>query len=57
MVRRKLNEDKTEKSTGMGLYIVNNLIKKLGHKLLIESEENAFTKVSIIFNNNDYYKM
>lgn len=45
------------KSTGMGLYIVNNLIKKLGHKLLIESEENAFTKVSIIFNNNDYYKM
>lgn len=45
------------KSTGMGLYIVNNLIKKLGHKLLIESEENIYTKVSIIFNNNDYYKM
>ena len=45
------------KSTGMGLYIVNNLIKKLGHKLLIESEENIYTKVSIVFSNNDYYKM
>ena len=45
------------KSTGMGLYIVNNLINKLGHKLIIESELNRYTKVSILFNKNDYYKM
>lgn len=45
------------KSTGMGLYIVNNLIEKLGHKLVIESEENVYTKVILIFNKNDYYKI
>lgn len=45
------------KSTGMGLFIVNNLIKKLGHSLKIESIENEYTKVSIIFNKNDFYKM
>lgn len=45
------------KSTGMGLYIINNLIIKLGHKLIIESKENVYTKVSIIFYNNDYYKI
>ena len=41
----------------MGLYIVNNLINKLGHILEVESIENEYTEVKIIFNNNDYYKM
>lgn len=41
----------------MGLYIVNNLVNKLGHKLEVESKENEYTKVSLIFNKNDYYKM
>lgn len=45
------------KSTGMGLYIVNNLINKLGHKIKVESAENEYTKISIIFKNSDYYKM
>lgn len=45
------------KSTGMGLYIVNNLIKKLGHKLLVESIENEYTKISIVFSINNFYKM
>ena len=51
------NGRKKVKSTGMGLYIVNNLLSKLGHILKIESIENKYTKVSIIFSNNDYYKM
>ena len=45
------------KSTGMGLYIVNNLINKLGHKIEVESVENEYAKISIIFKHNDYYKM
>ncbi|MDO4963651.1 MAG: sensor histidine kinase, partial [bacterium] len=45
------------KSTGMGLYIVYNLINKLGHSIEIDSKENEYTKVSIVFSNNDYYKM
>lgn len=45
------------KSTGMGLYIVKNLCNKLGHDIFIESKEKEYTKVSIIFGDNDYYKM
>ena len=42
-------------STGMGLYLVNKLCTKLGHKITIESEVDKFTKVSIYFKNNKYY--
>lgn len=42
-------------STGMGLFIVENLCKKLGHKIEIESVENAYTKISILFFKNHYY--
>lgn len=45
------------KSTGIGLYIVNNLLNKLGHNIEVESIINEYTKISITFNNNDYYKM
>lgn len=45
------------KSTGMGLYIVNNLISKLGHKINIESVENEYTNVTITFKNDNHYKM
>ncbi len=42
-------------STGMGLYIAKNLCNKLGHKITIESQENAYTKVFITFAKNKYY--
>lgn len=47
----------TTKSTGLGLYIVKNLLKKLGHKIEIESEVNKYTKVTITFSKNNYYKI
>lgn len=37
-------------STGIGLYMCNKIIKKLSHKMEIESEEGKGTKVKIIFN-------
>lgn len=49
------NGRKKSKSTGMGLFIANNLCHKLGHKIMIESVENHYTKVSIIFVKNKYY--
>ena len=42
-------------STGMGLYIAKNLCKKLGHKIEIESRENAYTRVFLVFSKNKYY--
>ena len=49
------NGRKRRTSTGMGLYIAKNLCKKLGHKIEIESKENAYTKVSLVFSKNKYY--
>ncbi len=37
-------------STGIGLYMCSKIIKKLSHKIEIESEEGKGTKVKIIFN-------
>lgn len=45
------------KSTGMGLFIAKNLCNKLGHKIKIESKENEYTKVYIIFSKNNYYEV
>lgn len=44
-----------KKSTGMGLYICYQLCQRLGHQLIIESKQNEYTKVSIVFCLNDYY--
>ena len=49
------NGRKIETSTGMGLYIAKQLCKKLGHKIAIDSKENEFTEVSLIFNKNGFY--
>lgn len=43
------------KSTGMGLYIVKQLCKKLGHGIAITSKVNEYTDVVITFVKNDYY--
>lgn len=51
------NGRKGTKSTGMGLYITKKLCTKLGHRIEIESKENEWTKVKLIFGKNDYYKM
>lgn len=42
-------------STGMGLFIVENLCRKLGHKIKINSIQNEYTKVSIEFMKNEFY--
>ena len=45
------------KSTGMGLNIAKKLCNKLGHKIIIESKIQEYTKVTIIFSKNDFYKI
>lgn len=45
------------KSTGMGLYIVDNLCKKLGHKIMIESCVSSYTKITIVFSLGGFYKI
>ena len=47
----------TAKSTGMGLYITKRLCEKLGHKIIIESQKQEYTKITIIFCKNDFYKI
>lgn len=44
-------------STGMGLYIVKKLCKKLGHQVSIKPKEKEFTCVKISFFKNDYYNV
>lgn len=43
------NGRKTGESTGMGLYIANEVSQKLGHELLIESEVDKGTTVTLSF--------
>ncbi|MFY3791762.1 sensor histidine kinase [Ureibacillus sp. MALMAid1270] len=43
------NGRKTGESTGMGLYLANEICLKLGHKLTIESEVNKGTTVTLTF--------
>ena len=51
------NGRKHAKSTGMGLYIIDNLCRQLGHKLDITSKVDEYTDVSIVFGHNDIYKI
>ena len=41
----------------MGLYITKSLCDKLGHKIKIESTIHKYTKVSIYFNDDQYYNV
>ncbi|MBQ7944047.1 MAG: sensor histidine kinase [Lachnospiraceae bacterium] len=45
------------KSTGMGLYIVKQLCRNLGHTVEIASVQGEWTDVSITFAKNDFLKM
>jgi len=45
------NGRKTGESTGMGLYLTNEICEKLGHELSISSEVGKGTIVSILFRN------
>lgn len=46
------NGRKKYNSTGIGLYLCKKLCDKLGHEIKLESIENTYTKVMIIFPNN-----
>ena len=43
------------RSTGMGLYIVGKLCKKLGHSVAAKSVQGEFTEIVITFGKNDIY--
>lgn len=44
------------KATGMGLYIVKKLCDKMGHRISIQSQKGEYTRVTITFFKNDFYK-
>ena len=44
------------KSTGMGLYIVKSLCRRLGHDIDVRSVTGEFTEFAITFGKNDFYK-
>jgi signal transduction histidine kinase len=43
------NGRKFKESTGMGLYLVKNIIERLNHEIEIESEVGKGTKIRIMF--------
>lgn len=43
-------------STGMGLYIVHNLCKRLGHSIKADSVQGEYTELIISFGRNDFAK-
>jgi len=45
------------KSTGMGLYMVSKIIRRLGHKIYVESEYGAYTRFRITFSSNDFFEL
>ena len=44
------NGRKDKKATGIGLYLVNQILGKLNHDIRITSKVNEGTQVEIIFN-------
>lgn len=45
------------KSTGMGLYIIKNMCRKLGHSITANSKRGAYSEFIICFKNNDFYEI
>ena len=50
------NGRKIGESTGMGLYLANEICLKLGHDLSIESQKDKGTTISILFHNSEVVK-
>lgn len=48
------NGRKGARSTGMGLYIVQNLCQRLGHSISADSVQGKFTEITISFGKNDF---
>ena len=46
-----------KKSTGIGLYLCKKLCDKLGISIELDSEENEFTEIKIIFPNSSYINL
>ncbi|MBP1996658.1 sensor histidine kinase [Paenibacillus eucommiae] len=51
------NGRKTKESTGMGLFLANEVCQRLGHELSIESTEGSGTKVTICFTGKSIFQM
>lgn len=47
------NGRKTGESTGMGLYLANEICGKLGHEMNVVSEQGIGTTVSVLFHNHE----
>lgn len=45
------------KSTGMGLYMVLKIIRRLGHEISVESKYGEYTRFRITFFSNDYFQV
>ena len=50
-----INGRSRSKSTGMGLYIVHKLCRKLGHMISASSQQGEFTEMLITFGRNDLH--
>ena len=46
-----------KKSTGIGLYLCKKLCDKLGISIELDSKENEFTEIKIIFPNSSYINL
>lgn len=51
------NGRKNKASTGMGLYLCQKLCKKLGHGIWAQSEIGIYTRIQIVFADDEYYKV
>lgn len=49
------NGRKKEKSTGIGLYLCEKLCGRLGHKIVLQSEEDNGCEVIVYFTKTDFY--
>lgn len=51
------NGHHTNKSTGMGLYIVKTLCDRLGHQVSVRSEAGKFTEITLTFSQDNFYQV